>query len=208
MPVSHALETILEHLGVPQNFVRKPEPLTEASRLRREGKFGEAEALLKSLLSRNPEHVDAGLMLIRLYAQELHQPDKAQKVLRALERRPHVPRGHTDFARRSIPEWGLGTPKLEEEPALPESMEELLAHRHFGTAVERLEQKIQDQPGDFDSWLKLAEVYAEHCDNVSRADAIVQQITDHAIFSPEQIQTAKARLVKWREAEAERSARE
>jgi tetratricopeptide (TPR) repeat protein len=204
-----ALETILDHLGIPQpNHVRQPDPLVEASHLRQEGKFGKAEALLKSLLFKNPDNVDAAMMLIRLYAQDLCYPDKAQKVLQALEKRTHIPRGHTDFARHSIQEWSEGKPEPEPEPVTPESMEELLAHRHFGTAVEQLEQKIQDQPGDFDSWLKLAEVYAEHCDNLGRADAIVQQITGHSIFSREQIQTAKARLVTWREAEAKQSARE
>jgi len=86
-----ALETILDQLGVEQKkHSRPPDPLVEASLLRQEGKFGKAEALLKSMLSRNPDNVDAAMMLIRLYAQDLHRTDKAQRVLRSLEKRPHV----------------------------------------------------------------------------------------------------------------------
>ena len=198
-----ALETILEQLGIPQNYVRKPEPLAEASRLRQEGKFGKAEALLKSLLFKNPDNVDAAMMLIRLYAQDLRYPDKAQKVLRALERRPHVPRGHTDFARRSIPEWIQGTPEPEPEPVLPESIDELLAQGHLGTAIERLEQKTAEQPQDFDLWMRLAGVHAELCGSVTNAKAVVKRIEENPAFSPQQIRIAKARLMEWQLAAAD-----
>ena len=62
------LEHTLEFLGVPQNT--KPEnPLTQAARLRAQGKFAEAEQLLKRLLKKNPADVGAAMLLIRLYAQ-------------------------------------------------------------------------------------------------------------------------------------------
>jgi len=198
-----ALETILEHLGVEQeNYVRSPDPLVEASHLRRDGKYGKAEAMLKSLLFRNPDNVDAAMMLIRLYAQDLRYPDKAQKVLRTLEKRPHVPRGHTDFARRSIREWSQSTSEPEPEPVLPESIDELLAQGHLGTAVERLEQKTSEQPEDFELWMRLAGVHAELCGCVNNAEVVVKQIEENPIFEPEQILTARARLAEWRKAAA------
>jgi len=198
-----ALETILDHLGVEQgSYVRPLDPLVEASHLRRDGKYGKAEALLKSLLFRNPDNVDAAMMLIRLYAQDLRYPDKAQKVLRTLEKRPHVPRGHTDFARRSIQEWSQGGSEPEPERVLPESIDELLAQGHLGTAVERLEQKTAEQPEDFDLWMRLARVHAELCDSVNNAELVVKRIEANPAFKPEQIQTAKTRLAEWRKAAA------
>jgi len=199
-----ALETILDHLGVKDQFVRKPEPLTQASRLRREGKFAAAESLLKSLLSKNPTNVDAAMMLIRLYAQELRRPDKAEKVLRALERQPYVSDGHTDFARRSIAEWSRNKTDPEVPPAPPSSVDELIAKRHLGIAVERLLQRTEEQPLDFESWLKLAEVYAVHCDSIRRAETIVRQIEEDSAFTQEQIQMARTRLNEWRELERQR----
>jgi hypothetical protein len=199
-----ALETILEHLGISQpNHVRQHDPLVEASHLRQEGKFSEAEALLKSLLSRNPDNVDAAMMLIRLYAQELHHPGKAQKVLRALEKRAHVSRGHTDFARRSIEEWSHDQPEPEPEPVLPESIEELLAQGHLGTAIERMEKQVSEQPEDFDLRMRLAGVHAELCGSLNNAEAVVKQIEENPAFSPEQIKTARSRLADWRRVAAQ-----
>jgi hypothetical protein len=128
-----AMETLLEHFGVPKD-IQKPKPLTEASRLRRQGKFAEAEAILKSLLLENPSNADAALMLIRLYAQELRQPDKAKEVLRVLEQQPYVSSGHVEFARRSIHEWSQEKPKPEKVEAQPGSVDELgtTLSRHCG----------------------------------------------------------------------------
>jgi predicted Zn-dependent protease len=195
-----AMETMLEHLGVPQHSAQKPKPLNEASRLRLQGKFAEAETLLKTLLLQNPANVEAAMLLIRLYAQDLRRMDLALKVLETLEQQPHVSRGHTDFARRSISEWCQGKTKPEKVQALPESIDELLAQRYFGTALEILEQKTREQPRDFDSWLKLAEVHAVHCDNASRAEKIIHEIAANPAFSPAQIQSAKTKLKEWRDA--------
>jgi tetratricopeptide (TPR) repeat protein len=195
-----AMETMLEHLGVKQDSVRKSAPLNEAGRLRSQGKFAEAEAILKSLLLENPANVDAAMMLIRLYAQELRRTDQAMEVLRALEQQPYVSSGHVEFARRSIHDWSRGKSTPEKVEAQPESVDELLAQRYFGTAVEILEQKTGEQPQDFDLWMKFAEVYAVHCGNVGRAEKIVRRIETNPAFSPEQIQVAKTRLKEWREA--------
>jgi hypothetical protein len=193
-----AMETMLEHLGVPQSEVRKPKPLKEASRLRLEGKFTEAETLLKSLLLENPASVDAAMMLIRLYAQELRDPGKALEILQALEQQPYVSAGHVDFARRSIHEWSQEKPAPEKIPVQPESLDELLAQGHLGTAIEILEQKTGEQPQDFDLWMKFAEVYAMHCGNLNRAEKIIHRIETNPAFSADQIQVARARLKEWR----------
>lgn len=196
------LETMLERLGVKPDNVKKPRPLTEADHLRSQGKSNEAEALLNSLLAENPSNVDAALMLMRLYAQDLRRSDKASEVLRSLETQSKVSSAHIEFARRSIDEWSHPTPKKEVAEVQPESIDELLARRYFGTAIEILEQKIKEQPQDFDLWLKLAEVQGQHCGNIKRAEKIVQQIEANPAFSPEQIELAGTRLEEWREAGA------
>ncbi|HLX95866.1 MAG TPA: tetratricopeptide repeat protein [Verrucomicrobiae bacterium] len=194
------LETMLERLGVKPDNVKKPRPLTEADHLRSQGKWNEAEALLNSLLVEDPSNVDAALMLMRLYAQDLRRGDKASEVLRSLETQPKVSSAHIEFARRSIAEWSNPTPKKSVVEVQPESIDELVARRYFGTAIEILEQKIKEHPQDFDLWLKLAEVQGQHCGNVNRAEKIIQQIEANPAFSPEQIELARARLEEWREA--------
>ncbi|HEY4416486.1 MAG TPA: tetratricopeptide repeat protein [Verrucomicrobiae bacterium] len=192
------LEFALEHLGVPQ--AGKPiRPLVAASRLRLEGKFHEAELILSSMLAGNPRDLEAAMMLVRLYAQDLRQPEKAKEVLRALEKQPRISSAHIEFADRSIPEWSQLPPGAVEvvEPPKIESIDELLAQGFFGTATERLEAKIKEQPQDFESRLKIAEVYGVHCANFPRAEKIVRQIEKD--FSPKQVQLAKMKLAEWRE---------
>jgi len=192
------LEMTLEHLGVPQPRFQRPKPLLEADRLRSQGKFPEAEMILNSLLAQNPRNLDAAMMLMRLYAQDLHRPDKAGEVLRVLERQPHMPAAHLEFARRSIGEWHHGKPRTEEIAPQPESIDELLAQGYFGTAIEILEQKIKEQPQDFDLRLTLAEVYARHCGDDLRAKKIVREIQTNSAFSPEQKLSAWPKLEEWR----------
>jgi predicted Zn-dependent protease len=198
------METMLARSGIQFETGRKPRPLAEAYRLRAEGKFDEAETILKSLLAENPSDVDAALMLMRLYVRDLRRSDKAAEVLRSLEKQPHMPSGHLEYARRSITEWG----QRKSAPApevLPESIDELLACGHLGTAIEILEQKIAGQPWDFDLWLKLAEAHGLHSGNIHRAEKIVQKIESGHGFNAEQIQIAKARLKEWREAKPQQS---
>ena len=121
-------------------------------------------------------------------------------MLESLEKQPHVPSAHIEFARRSIAEWSQGKPEPEAVAAQPESIEELLVHGYFGTVIEILEQKIEEQPGDFDLRLKLAEVHGRHCGNIHRAEKIVRQIETSPGFTPEQVQNARTKLGEWREA--------
>jgi hypothetical protein len=99
------LELTLEFLGVEQGGRKRANPLAEAASLRLQQKFPEAEALLLSLLDKKPDDEGAAIMLMRLYAGDLQQPERAYKVLRAFEQQPHVSRGPMEFARRSILEW-------------------------------------------------------------------------------------------------------
>jgi predicted Zn-dependent protease len=174
--------------------------LVEAYRLRSQGKLNEAEAMLNSLLAENPAHVDAALMLMRLYAEDMRRSDKAYEVLRSLERQPHIPSAHIEFARRSINEWSHPRAKKVVVEAQPEALDEMLAKGYFGTAIEVLEQKIKEQPSNFDLWLKLAETHGQHCGNRKRAEKIIQQMEANSAFSPEQIQFARTKLKEWREA--------
>ena len=203
------LETTLEFLGVKQERAPVPKPLAEASRLRSQGKFAEAEQLLRSLLARNPENLDAAMMLMRVLAQDLRQSGRASEILRQIEKQPHVSASHIEFARRSIDEWSRPpAPAAKREASAPpreESVDELLAGGSFGTAIEILEGQARSQPGDFDLRLKLAEAHGCYCGNIPRAEKIVREIEMDGRFSPEQVQLAKTRLQDWREARPARA---
>jgi thioredoxin-like negative regulator of GroEL len=196
------LQNTLEFLGVKQ--VRPlAKPMAEVVCLRAQGKFVEAEQLLKSLLVKNPADYEAGIMLIRVYAQNLRQPARAHEVLRELEKQPYLPAANLEFARRSIDEWSRPKPTAPQQPQEPvgplklESLDDLLEQGSYGTAVEMLERYIKAQPKDFELRLKLAEVYAVHCKYFPQAEKIIRQIELSPNFNPEQIALARTRLAEW-----------
>jgi tetratricopeptide (TPR) repeat protein len=196
------LQNTLEFLGVKQERPQA-KPMAEVGRLRTQGKFAEAEQLLKSLLEKNPANDEAGIMLIRLYAQDLRQPTRAHEVLRELEKQPYINADRLEFARRSIDEWSQSKPAETPEPAGPpklESLDELLDQGGFGTAVTLLEQHIKVQPKDFDLRLKLAEVYAVHCKYFPQAEKIIRQIELSPNFNPQQVALARTKLAEWNSA--------
>jgi tetratricopeptide (TPR) repeat protein len=190
------LDATREYLGEKPEHPPRFKPLAEAARLRAGGKFAEAEPLLRSLLAANPANLAAAMALMRLYAQDLHQPGQAAEVLRQLEKQPHMAAGHIEFARRSIDEWSR-PPAAADRPA---SVDELLAGGRCGTAIEILEARLRAQPDDFDLRLKLAEAYGRYCGNVDHAEKIVREIETTAGFSPAQVQQAQNRLQAWRRA--------
>ncbi len=195
-----ALDALLDRAGVPHERVQTPAPLAEAHRLCEEGKFAEAETILKSSLAKNPASADAALMLMRIYARDLRRGDKAAEILRSLEKQPHVSSACIEFAARSIHEWGRK--KIEPKAAvLPESVEELVAAGYPGTAIEILEENIKRSPDDFETNLKIAEVYGRTCGDLRRAEKIIERVENSLKFTPEQIQLAKSKLREWREAE-------
>jgi len=109
------------------------------------------------------------------------------------------------LAKRSINDWvaqGLppaipSAPAVVPEPEPELSVEELLQTSQFSTAVERLEKSIQDEPRNFELWMKLAEVYAVHCADLHRASKIIQNMERTGAFNPEQVRMAKAQLRQW-----------
>ena len=193
------LDALLARHGVQVETGRKPKPLAEAHRARMEGKCDVAEKILKSLLAENPANTDAALLLMRLYVQDFRRSDKAAEVLRSLEKQPRVPPDFIEYARHSIHDWGQRKPKPT-AVVLPESVDELLAGGHLGTAIEILEHKIKEQPEDFDSWLKLAGAHGFHSGNIHRAEKIVLEIERNRAFTAEQVRLAKAKLAEWRDA--------
>ena len=200
------LADALEFLGVNQNRTAPERPLNRAARLRAEGKFSEAEPLLKSLLAQNPADTGAAMLLMRLYAGDLRQPSRAAEVLRALEKRPHIEQAQIEFARRSLDEWSRSQSRREfaSTPPVPESVDELLAQRHFGSAIERLEASIRATPEDFELRLKLAEIFAQHCDDLTGAGKVIRQLEATPAFSAEQKMLAADKLKEWREARGKR----
>jgi tetratricopeptide (TPR) repeat protein len=192
-----ALDMTLEHLGLPQNNGIMVKPLAAAHRLRRQGKFKEAAAMLNVLLAKNPRDVDAAMPLMRIYAQDLRQPDQARKILKALEKQPHVAAAHVEFARRSIEEWSRPQPVKLNGAELAGSVDELLAQGFIGTAIAMLEEQVDAEPGNFDLQLKLAGFYALHAKNVTTAERIIRQMDGK--FSPDQLLIARARLQEWQQ---------
>ena len=189
----------LEFLGVKQDFGKVTDPLHEAGRLRAQGQFTQAEAFLKARLLKHPADSGAALMLMRVYAEDLRQPEAAAKVLAMLEKNPHTPADHLVFARRSLAGWNRPKPKAPAEAVLPDSLEDMLAKGFFGSAIELLEEKIKAQPQDLALRLKLAEIHAVYCNNIPRAEKIIRQLAAEKSFSPAQISSAEAKLKEWRE---------
>ena len=194
------LENTLEFLGVPQNRGKINSPLQQASRLRAGGDFAGAEKLLKTLLSKNPADDGAALMLMRVYAQDLHQLDLARQVLQVLEKQPHVPAAHLEFARRSIEEWSRpqSSASVSEELVVPAPVDDLLMQGNLGTAVRILETQVKDHPGNFELQLKLAETYAVHCNNMLKAEKMIRRLELASSFSPQQISQAWRKVEEWR----------
>ena len=194
------LQDTLEFLGVEQDRGKIAGHLQIASRLRKAGDFAGAEQLLKTLLSKNPADDGAALMLMRVYAQDLKQPDLARQVLQALEKQPHVPADHLEFARRSIEEWSKPQSEapVSEDVVVPAPVDDLLMQGNLGTAVRILETQVKDHPGNFELQLKLAETYAVHCNNMLKAEKMIRRFELSSGFSPQKISQAWLKVEEWR----------
>jgi thioredoxin-like negative regulator of GroEL len=177
-------------------------PVSEARSLQARGRFPEAEQLLKSILQKNPDNMEAAMVLVRLYAQDLRQPAQAEEVLQRLEKRPHTSASHIDFARRSIKEWTTAKPVTAEAatPVQIVSLDEMLAQGEYDKAAGLIGERIREEPRNFALSLKLAEIEAVHRRNFNRAERIIQQLSADPLFEPEQIEAARLKLKAWREA--------
>jgi hypothetical protein len=83
----------------------KPAPLKTIHRLRSQGRCQEAKGELLRLLRRDPENLAVAVLLVRVYAQDLHRRDKALQQINGLEKKPFTPAGVIDFLRNSLDEW-------------------------------------------------------------------------------------------------------
>jgi len=189
------LDMTLAHLGETPEPVKLVKPLAEAHRLKLEGKFGKAESILKSLLAKNPRDMDAAMPLMRLYARDLQRTDKAWKVLKLLEKQPHIAAAHLDFARRSIEEWSRPQVDLPVATVPKGSVDELLEQGCVGTAMQMLEVQMEADPGNFDLRLRLAELHVLYASNVQAAERIIGQVESK--LNPEQSRVAQAKLREW-----------
>jgi hypothetical protein len=198
------LETMLARAGLEPKGPQAADPLAEVYRLRSEGKFAGAVTRLSAFVELNPSNVQAQILLIRLYAQDLKQPDDAAEALRLLEKQPHAPKWQIDYARHSLHEWGQDKPGPAPAEPLPESIDELLAKGYSGTAIEILDQKIKETPGDFDLWMKLVEAHAVYFRDKYTAQKIVRKMERNRAFTTHQVQIAKAKLTQWLEPAAVR----
>ena len=192
------LETTLEYLGVRQDHSQAAGPLQEIRQMRSEGKFMEAAANLKALYEKNPHHAEAAILLMQIYSQNLHQNALAHEVFRKMEKQADVPKAYVEFARRSLNEWAVSKVKVAEKPPeVPDSIDEALARGFVGTVIQRLEEKILDDPADLDLRLKLMEVQAIHCQNLQRANKMLRDLAMDPNFNPQQIEIATAKVRAW-----------
>ena len=200
------LEHTLEFLGVKQNRSAVERPVNQAARLRAEGKLTEAEALLKKLLAQNSADAGAAMLLLRLYAEDFRQPDRAWELWHRLKQQAAIPATHLEFARRSINEWSA--PAKLKVASVAEansgSVDDLLAQGFLGSAIELLEAHIREQPTDLVLRLKLAEIHVRRCSNLPRAEKLIRQLASEKIFSAEQLAASQAQLKEWRETLAQR----
>ncbi len=189
------LDMTLAHLGEAQEPVRQVKPLAEAHRLKLAGKFRKAESILKSQLAKNPRDMDAAMPLMRLYARDLQRPDKAWKVLKSLEKQPHIAVAHLDFARQSIEEWSRPQVDLPVAAVPKGSVDELLEQGCVVTAMQMLEVQMDAEPDNFNLRLRLAELHVFYAGNVEAAERLIAQVDTK--LSPEQLRLAEAKLREW-----------
>jgi tetratricopeptide (TPR) repeat protein len=181
--------------------------LAEVRQLIERGEFEQAESRLKQILAAQPTNSPAALLLMRLYAINMLRPDKSLALLQSAQNQPRLHPAFAELARHSIHDWvAQSTRPVAEVPiapapvAAPEpelSVDDLIATSRFSVAIERLEKSIEQEPRNFELWLKLAEVYAVNCADANRATKIIQKMERTALFEVEQIQQAKTKLREW-----------
>ena len=188
--------------------------LLEARRLRELRQFSEAESQLKSILASQPDNAAAILMLMRVYAEDMEQPGRAQALIEpADQRQPRLHPAFMKYAQKSIQERSRagvgkaadGQPPISAAATQPHpqalvtevSVDELLKGGQLSTAVELLENATRQEPDNFDVWMKLAEVHAVYCADHNRAGKIIQKMLSTGAFTAEEIQLAKTKLREW-----------
>ena len=195
------LEAMMQHLGVDDRHVDQEKSVATARKLQAEGRFGEAARVLASLLKVHPGHAEASILLIRIYGQDLGQSGRAAEVFETLRRQPGVSPGMIEFARNLMAEAERPRPGIAQELAQDvkgQSVDELIARKRFGSAIEVLKATLQQRPDDFDLWLKLAEVNGRHCGSMQQVENIIKLLEGDPRFQPGQVQTLRVKLEEWR----------
>lgn len=187
--------------------------LAGIQRFREHKEFGHAESQLKELLTRQPDNWGALLLLMRLYAEDLSQPQKALALLQPDPKQPQLPSAFLKYARDSIAQWSsraktnepppsdqsaAAPPPASEAAVVEISVDELLKTGQLATAIEHLENAIKQEPQDIELWLKLAEAHAVYCADFNRAAKIIRKLEFNPSFTPEQITLANSKLKEWR----------
>ncbi len=189
------------------NAAEKSPLLSEVLSLCERDLVEEAESRLKLILAGQPKNWPAMLLLMRVYAEGLSQPQKALALLQPADKQPQLHPAFIKYARQSIDEWGALAQEWSKHSvpdstsvAVPEelSLDELIKNNQLATAVEFLEKAIAAEPQNFDLRLKLAEVYGVNCADLNRAGKIVQKMEGSSAFTPQEIELAKAKLKDWR----------
>jgi tetratricopeptide (TPR) repeat protein len=180
----------------------------EVQSLCERGQLEAAESRLKQILAGQSKNWPAMLLVMRAYAEDLRQPEKAIALLEPSDKKPRLHSAFVKYARESIDAWSAA-PKVEREdsanpsstPIVAEvSLDELLKNNQLATAVEFLEKAIADEPRNFELWLKLAEVHGVYCADLNQAGKIIQKMEHTSAFTAPEIQTAKNKLREWQKA--------
>ena len=196
------LETLLDRGQIPYRKEFRPRPLLDAQRLRKQGKFIEAESILKLLLQEQPANLDGAMLLLRLYVHDLRDREKAAGIVQHLMHQP-TPAANLEFAQRLLHEFDH-PPEKAEADALPDTVEGLLAAGYFGTAIEMLEDKAAREPDNFDVRLQLIEAHALHSRDLTKAKKLMKEMEIQKCFNAEQIESAKAKFEEWRAAKPQK----
>lgn len=206
-----ALETLVYRLYQEQLDSKSPF-LSDIRRWREQKDFVKAESELQQLLTRQPDNWAATLLLARLYAEDMGQPNRALALIQPTKKRSPLPPQFLSLARQSITEWSeaasnreqmersseQGSLHGESEPAARKiSIDELLNTGQLVTAIEHLENALKEQPEDAGLWLKLAEVYAVYCFDEAKSAKVIRQMAAAGKFTVEVMDSARAKLREW-----------
>lgn len=208
-----SLETMAHRLY--QQTLDSKSPFLSDIRLWREHRnFAEAESQLQQLLTRQPDNWAATLLLARLYAEDLGQPNRALALIQPTGKPPPLPRQFLKFARQSIDEWSNTASKRaqmeqcsqqqnartdhQSEPMVEEiSIDELLKTGQLATAIEHLQNALKEQPHDAELWLKLAEAHSVYCADAAQAAKVIRQMAATGKFTAEELDCARTKLKEW-----------
>jgi predicted Zn-dependent protease len=210
-----SLETTVHRLY--QKTLDSRSPFLKDIRLWRErGHFAEAESQLQQLLTRQPDNWAATLLLARVYAEDLGQPNRALALIQPAYKPPVLPQQFLKLARQSITEWSDSASKRAQlarrsqhdnfrsepqpEPVPEISIDELLKSGQLATAIEHMENALKEQPHDAELWLKLAEAHSVYCADEAQAAKVIRRMAITSRFTPEELESARAKLKEWQAA--------